>query len=148
MGLFFLVAGAFLAFNQAFLSKRFVKQFGEYPTLIIGLSLCVIGIIAITLTNNFYFFIGFYYILNLGLSLCFPTFNALISIHANPEKLGAVMGISESIGSFAMALFPVIAALLYTQIGFELYYIISTLPLIALILAIKSIRRLGTKAFE
>ena len=97
---------------------------------------------------NFYFFIGFYYILNLGLSLCFPTFNALISIHANPEKLGAVMGISESIGSFAMALFPVIAALMYTQLGFELYYIISGLPFIALILAVKAIRKLGTKAFE
>ena len=148
MGLFFLVAGAFLAFNQAFLSKRFVKQFGEYPTLIIGLSLCVIGIIAITLTDEFYIFIGFYYILNLGLSLCFPTFNALISIHANPDKLGAVMGISESIGSFAMALFPVIAALLYTKLGFELYYIISALPFIALILAVISIRRLGSKAFE
>jgi MFS family permease len=148
MGIFFLVAGTFLAFNQAFLSKRFVQKFGEYQTLIIGLSLCMVGMVAITLTINFYFFIGFYYILNLGLSLCFPTFNALISIHANPEKLGAVMGISESIGSFAMALFPVIGALMYTQLGFELYYIISGLPFIALILAVKAIRKLGTKAFE
>lgn len=148
LGYFFLVAGSFLAFNQAFLSKRFVKRFGAYKTLIIGLCLSVVGMFTITLTNNLYFFFFLYYILNLGLSLCFPTFNALISVHANPDKLGEIMGISESIGSFAMALFPVIAALLYGYIGFELYYLISALPFIGLILAIISIRKLGVKAFE
>ena len=148
LGYFFLVAGSFLAFNQAFLSKRFVKKFGAYRTLIIGLLLSVIGIFSITLTSNLYMFFFLYYILNLGLSLCFPTFNALISVHANPDKLGEIMGISESIGSFAMAIFPVIAAILYGYMGLELYYLISALPFMGLILSIISIRKLGAKAFE
>lgn len=148
LGLFFLVAGSFLAINQAFISKRFVKKFGEYPTLIIGLVLCTIGMILITLTDNLYLYCAFYYLLNLGLSLCFPTFNALISIHANPEKLGQVMGISEAIGSFSMALFPVVAAVLYGFFGFKLYYLVSVLAFTALILAVVSIRKLGRKAFE
>jgi MFS family permease len=147
LGFFMFVIGLFLAFNQAFVSKRFVKKFGEYPTLIIGLSLCAIGMFCITLTNNIYFFIGFYYILNLGLSLCFPTFNALISLHANQQKLGEIMGISESINSFAMALFPVISAIIYGFIGFNLYYFVAALPVIALIIALISIKRLGRKAF-
>lgn len=148
LGMFFLVAGSFLAFNQAFLSKQFVKKFGAYKTLIIGLTLSIIGLCSITLTKNLYFFFFLYYVLNLGLSLCFPTFNALISVHANPQKLGEIMGISESIGSFAMALFPVIAAILYGYIGFELYYLICALPLTGLILAIISIRKQGAAAFE
>ena len=148
LGFFFLVAGSFLAINQAFISKRFVKKFGEYPTLIIGLTLCTIGMFTITLTDNLYVFCALYYFLNLGLSLCFPTFNALISIHANPDKLGEVMGISESIGSFSMALFPVIAALLYGMYGYDMYYIITALALGALILAVISIRKLGRIAFE
>ena len=148
LGMFFLVAGSFLAFNQAFLSKQFVKKFGAYKTLIIGLTLTIIGLCSITLTNNLYFFFFLYYVLNLGLSLCFPTFNALISVHANPQKLGEIMGISESIGSFSMALFPVIAAILYGYIGFELYYLICALPLTGLILAIISIRKQGAAAFE
>ena len=147
LGFFMFVVGIFLAFNQAFVSKKFVKRFGEYPTLIIGLILCFFGLFSITLTSNLYLFIGFYYILNLGLSLCFPTFNALISIHADDKKLGEVMGISESIGSFAMALFPVIAATLYGIIGFELYYIVSALPLVGLIIALRAMRKLGRKAF-
>ncbi len=148
LGLFLLVAGAFLAFNQAFLSKQFIKRLGEFKTLLIGLGLSTIGLITLTLTSNLYIFIGFYYILNLGLSLSFPTFNALITIHANPKKQGEILGISESINSLATAIFPVLAAALYGIIGYRLYYIIAALPLVALFLAISSIKRLGKNSFS
>ncbi len=147
LGFFMFVVGIFLAFNQAFASKQFVKRFGEFPTLIIGLVLCFAGMFSITLTDNIYLFIAFYYILNLGLSLCFPTFNALISIHADQKKLGEIMGISESIGSFSMAAFPVVSATLYGFLGFKLYYFVSALPLIALIISLIAMRKIGRKAF-
>ncbi|MCJ8291985.1 MAG: MFS transporter [Crocinitomicaceae bacterium] len=148
LGMFLLVAGAFLAFNQAFLSKQFIKRLGEFRTLLIGLGLSTIGLVAITLTSDLYWFIGFYYILNLGLSLSFPTFNALITIHANPQKQGEILGISESINSLATAVFPVLSAALYGIIGYQLYYIIAALPLIAFILALSTIKRLGKNAFN
>lgn len=148
LGLFLLVAGAFLAFNQAFLSKLFIRRLGEFRTLLVGLALATIGIIAITMTSNLYAFIGFYYILNLGLSLSFPTFNALITIHANPKKQGEILGISESINSLATAVFPVLSAGLYGIIGYQLYYIIAILPLVAFILAMGSYKKLGKAAFK
>ncbi|MFT5780142.1 MAG: DHA1 family tetracycline resistance protein-like MFS transporter [Crocinitomicaceae bacterium] len=148
LGFFMLIVGVFLAFNQAFLSKQFIKRFGEYPTLLLGLGFCILGMFCITLSNNLYVFIGFYYFLNLGLSLCFPTFNALLSIHASPEKQGSIMGISESISSFALAVFPVVGAALFGFMGFKVYYIAVILPIIALVLAIIAIRKLGRKAFE
>lgn len=148
LGLFLLVAGAFLAFNQAFLSKIFIKRLGEFRTLLIGLGLSTIGLIAITLTSDLYIFVGFYYILNLGLSLSFPTFNALITIHANPKKQGEILGVSESISSLATAIFPVLSAALYGIIGFQLYYIIAALPLIAFLLALSSFKKLGKSAFS
>lgn len=148
LGFFMFFIGLFLAFNQAVLSKRFVKRFGEFRTLIIGLCLAVIGLFSITLTNNLWLFIVFYYFLNLGLSLCFPTFNALIAIHANPEKQGEIMGISESINSFAMAVFPVISAVLYSWLGFTLYYGIALLPLIALLISLTSLKKRGHLAFR
>ena len=143
LGVFFFVVGVFLAFNQAFLSKRFIKRFGEFKTLLIGLSLCVIGLFAITTTENLYLFIAFYYAMNLGLSLCFPTFNALISVHADPQKRGEIMGISESINSFSMAVFPVVAAALYGLIDKNLYYLMTALPLTALLLAFFTDRKLA-----
>ncbi len=145
LGLFMLVVGLFLAFNQAFLSKQFIKRFGEFKTLLIGLSFAAIGLFSITITSNLWLFVSFYYIMNLGLSLCFPTFNALISINADPKKQGEIMGISESINSFTMALFPVIAASLYGVIGYHLYHIVSILPITALVLALIGSKKLKTK---
>jgi DHA1 family tetracycline resistance protein-like MFS transporter len=136
LGFFLFVVGLFLAFNQAFVSKRFIKRFGEYKTLLIGLILCIVGLLSITMTSNLYLFIGFYYAMNLGLSLCFPTFNALISIHADKGNQGEIMGISESINSFAMAVFPVIGATLYGFIGYHLYQFMMILPFLALVLAL------------
>ncbi len=145
LGLFLLIVGVFLAFNQAVLSKLFVKQFGEYKTLLIGLSFAALGLFSITITNNLWLFVSFYYIMNLGLSLCFPMFNALISQNADPKKQGEIMGISESINSFTMALFPVVAATLYGMIGYHLYHFVSILPVTASILALIGARKMKAK---
>ncbi|MCB9232612.1 MAG: MFS transporter [Bacteroidia bacterium] len=145
LGFFMLVVGAFLAFNQAFVAKRFIQKLGEYRTLLVGLGLVFCGLFCLTLTDNLYLFIGFYYIMNLGLSLSFPTFNALISIHANPQKQGEVMGISESIASFCMAAFPIAAAAMYGWLGYEVYYLIAALPLTAFIIAFLNRNTIGSR---
>ena len=147
LGFFMFAVGSFLAFNQAFLSKRFVKRFGAFRTLLIGLLLCTVGMISLTFSRNLFLFLCCYYILNLGLSLSFPTFNALIAIHANPKKQGEIMGISESINSLAMAVFPFAAAALYGLFGYELYYFVSALPFVALVFAVSGSRKHGLKSF-
>lgn len=147
LGTFMLVVGIFLAFNQAFMSKWFVKKLGEFPTLILGLCLCALGLFTITLTNNLYLFIACYYFMNLGLSLCFPTFNALISIHADEDHKGEILGVSESITSLNLAIFPMLAAFLYQLIDETLFHITSTLPFIAATIAFIALRKLGKKTF-
>lgn len=147
LGFFMFFIGLFLAFNQAFLSKQFIKWLGEFRTLILGLALTTIGLVAITMTDVLWLFIIFYYVLNLGLSLCFPTFNALIALNANPKKQGEIMGISESINSFCMAVFPVISATLYGYFNYHLYHWITLLPLAALTLALFSLKKRGKQAY-
>lgn len=148
LGGFLFIAGAFLAFNQVVLSKVFVRKYGEFPTLLIGLALCTIGLSALTISTNFFVFVAFYYVLNLGLSLCFPTFNALIAMHANPQKQGEIMGISEGINSLSMAIFPAVSAYLYDVFGFGVYFFFSILPLVTFLIALSSYRRIGNKAFQ
>ncbi len=147
LGFFMFFIGLFLAFNQAFLSKQFIRWLGEFRTLILGFGLTTIGLVAITMTDVLWLFIIFYYVLNLGLSLCFPTFNALIAINANPMKQGEIMGISESINSFCMAIFPVISATLYGYLNYQLYHWITLLPIAALILALISLNKRGKQAY-
>ncbi len=148
LGLFMFFIGLFLSFNQAVVSKFFIKKLGAFKTLILGLVLCTIGLVAITLTQQIILFVVCYYILNLGLSLCFPVFNSIISVNADPEKQGEIMGISEAINSFSMACFPVVAALLYTVIGSNLYRCLTILPLIALFMAFRGVKKYGSKTFN
>ena len=143
LGFFMLAVGLFLSFNQAFVSKRFIAKLGEFKTLLLGLVLSAEGVVCITFTANLWLYLAFYYLLNLGLSLSFPTFNALISIHADPKKLGEVMGISESINSLAMAVSPVLVAYLYGVIGYQVYYLVALMPIIALIIAVSGRKKLG-----
>jgi MFS transporter, DHA1 family, tetracycline resistance protein len=136
LGLFMLIVGVFLAFNQVVMSKLFINKFGPAKTLIIGLGLTTIGLFCITITSNIYLYCAFYYVLNLGLSVCFPTFNSLLSTHADPQHQGEVMGISESLNSLALATFPIAAAGIYQFTSYHVYFFIAALPLLAFIIGI------------
>ena len=86
--------------------------------------------------------------MNLGLSLSFPTFNALISIHADTKKLGEVMGVSESINSFSLAIFPILGAALYGHFGFPVYYFFAALPILAFFIAFSGYKQIGKTSLK
>lgn len=138
LGTFMLFVGIFLAFNQVVVSKFFIKRLGAYKTLMIGFVCVFLGLFSITLTDNIYLFLAFYYVMNLGISLVLPTFNTLIAIHTSIKQKGQVMGISESINSLTLALFPILGASLYGWIGFHIYHFMSVLPFTALLIALFS----------
>ena len=134
LGLFMLVVGLFISFNQAILSKWFIGKIGAYQTMRLGLVLSAIGLISITLTDNLWLYIILYYSLNLGVSLAIPCFNTLLAQHADPKEAGEVMGISGSIVSLANAGIPIIAATLYGVYGTSLYLGLALLPVVALLM--------------
>jgi DHA1 family tetracycline resistance protein-like MFS transporter len=141
-GIFLLVAGIFLGFNQAVLFKKVVLKIGELYTLIIGFSLTALGLVLITLTDILWIYMILYYILNLGLSLSFPVFNSLISQHADENKQGEIMGISESIQSISNAIFPVIATAIYGFIGYNIYFFLALIPLAGSFVTMRLIKKL------
>ena len=139
-----LAVGLFMSFNQAFVAKRFIRWIGEYRTMQIGLMLSVCGLISITLTDFLWLYILLYYILNLGISLCIPCFNALLAKHANPKDAGEIMGISISILSVCNAFVPIIATALYSLYGSNLYLGLVCLPLLGLLATNRRYARLGS----
>ena len=137
LGMFMLVVGVFISFNQAVMSKWFIARLGIYSTLRLGMLLSVVGFVSITLTETLWVYILLYYILNLGIALCAPTLNSLLALRAAPKETGEVMGISESIGSLSNAIFPLIGAALYGVFGAQLYWGVAILPLLGLMISIK-----------
>ena len=144
LGLFLVIVGVFIAFNQAVVSKWFIRKFGEVHTMRFGLITCSLGLFAITLTDVLWLYIIFYFLMNLGISLSIPTFNALISQNARSGDMGEVMGIGDSIISLSNAVIPVFAASAYGLMGAGFYHLIAVLPIIALLLA----WRMTNPAFE
>jgi MFS family permease len=130
MGLFMLGVGLFLSFNQALVYKKVVAKIGEIKTLAIGFILMSFGFISITLTNNLPLYIFLYFFLNMGFSLVIPVFNSLIAQKGDKDKQGEAMGISESIRSLSNAICPILAAYLYSVMGFSFYYILAVTPLV------------------
>ena len=139
LGMFMLVVGLFISFNQAFMSKWFISRLGTYATLQLGMFLSIFGFISITLTDNLWAYILLYYVLNLGIALCAPTLNALVAQQADPKEAGEVMGISESIGSLSNAIFPLIGAALYGIYEAKLYWGVAVLPCIGLLISMRGL---------
>ncbi len=135
LGLFMLVVGIFMILNQIVVSKWFIRHFGEATTLRMGLFLCIAGLFLITMTKNFWLYVVYYYVLNLGVSLATPTFNALIAQHGRPQDMGEVMGISSSFVSISNAVLPVCATFIYASLGAVFFNLIAILPAVALLLA-------------
>lgn len=132
LGMFMLVVGLFISFNQAFVSKWWIGKVGTYRTLQWGMLLSVFGFVGITLTENLWIYIALYYVLNLGIALCAPTLSALLAKHASPKEAGEVMGIAESIGSLSNVIFPLVGAAIYGEIGSQLYWGVAILPVLGL----------------
>jgi DHA1 family tetracycline resistance protein-like MFS transporter len=135
LGLFMMVVGLFIAFNNAVVSKWFVRRFGEIQTMRMGLILCAVGLFTITLTDVLWRYFACYFVLNLGVSLSIPTVNALIAQRARTRDMGEVMGIGYSLVSLSNACLPIMAATLYGIMGGELYHLVAILPLLGFLVA-------------
>ena len=137
LGLFMLVVGIFMIVNQMVIAKWFIRRLGEKATLCVGLFLCIGGLILITLTRQFWLYVIYYYVLNLGISLATPTFYSLIAQHGEPRDMGEIMGISNSLISLANTLLPVAATYIYSAWKGDFFILIAVLPAMALLLALR-----------
>lgn len=146
LGIFFLFVGTYLVFNQLVMVKRFVSKFGNLKTLIVGLGIFSFGLIAVTLVQNLIIFMIFYYLLNLGISLVFPTAKAVLSNNTNVNEQGEVMGVDESIGSLASIASPVLGGIAYTYFGSLSIIALAVLVIFSTINLSSNFKKLGAKA--
>ena len=137
LGLFMLMVGSFLAFNQMVVVKRMMACWGSTKTLQRGLLLATIGFILITQTDSIWVYAGFYYLLNLGIAMCIPTINTILAEHGRAETMGETMGISNGIMSLSYTFVPIVAAYVYGQIGYPIYWASATLAFIGSLSVLK-----------
>lgn len=130
LGIFMFMVGGFLSFNQLVVVRRILQTWGAVKSLQIGLGLASIGFVLITQTDSIWVYAGFYYILNLGIAMCLPSFNTIFAEYAKRENMGETMGISNGLMSLSNAIVPVIGAWTYSVIGHQIYWISSICSLL------------------
>ena len=131
IGQLFLIIGLYLIVNQGLLVKRISHRIGNLRTFLIGQGLMILGLIGLLFVHNLVVFLLDAYIINLGFSLSFPTFKAVINNVVPPAEQGKINGVAESINSINAAIAPLLAGWLYLhwqRFTFSVFAVFMLLP--------------------
>lgn len=129
IGLFFMLIGVFLIFNQVFVAGYISKKIGDLKTFVLGQSALIVSQFLYVVSNSFVVFLPLAYLNNLGLSISMPTFKSLLAKSVDESKQGEIMGIDESFFSASSALSPLVATWLYSTVG-KYVFVIQALVLL------------------
>jgi MFS family permease len=99
--------------TQGYIVRKLLKVANEVSVLTSGLAITALGLIVIGFaTFPALLFLGVA-LLALGSGLVNPSTSGLISLYAEPEEQGRVLGIFRSLGSLARAITPMFAGIVF-----------------------------------
>jgi MFS family permease len=130
LGFLFLIIGALVILNQMYIAPWLSRRIGDFRALGIGLILMIIGMPLVIFVHNLVYFMLMAYIINLGYSICMPTFRTIITQSVDPTRQGDISGIDESIFALSAAIAPLFGGYLYA-VAPDLTYLIFALILLA-----------------
>ena len=134
VGLFMLFVGSFVIIDEIVLLPFFEKRFGDLGTLIIGALVLPIGLILVMFPETVLAFIPASFILTMGLALTFPTLQSVITKVADKRQEGEVQGIDTSLSAALSALAPLVAGVLYAQMGGQMFIVLAVIALIGFLI--------------
>jgi DHA1 family tetracycline resistance protein-like MFS transporter len=122
-GYLFGYIGIIMAVIQGGVVGRLASRFGEKNLLVAGTVAMLAGFFLIPLVSDFYLLLAALALTGFGIGINNPSLNSLISKRSDPGAVGAVMGVSQSMGSLARILGPMCGGVLYDKLGTGYPYI-------------------------
>lgn len=137
LGWMFAYLALLLALTQGVFVRRYSGRIGENALLPAGLLLCLLGLVVLSVSAEAPLFFTGLACVSVGMGLVSPSLTALVSRYSEPRHQGMSLGAFRSAGALGRAIGPLIAAVLYWQIGSELTYLgAAGLVLITVLLAL------------
>ena len=134
-GIMFVYIGLLLVITQGLLVRRFNPVLGEYKLSTFGLTAGVIAFILLSQSTNLLLFFIALAFMALSIGLTSPSMSALVSLSANEQEQGEILGLFRSAGSFARMVGPLLASSMYFLLGETVAYLIgAALVIVALLL--------------
>jgi MFS transporter, DHA1 family, tetracycline resistance protein len=144
VGYVFAFVGVLSVVLQGGLIGRLAQRFGEERLLLCGLALIGVGLLLLPFARALPILGLGVSGVALGMGLTQPSLNSLISRRAGREEQGEVLGVSQSVGSFARVIGPALAGFLFTDLGHNSPFEWGAgLIAVALLLAFNLFRGLG-----
>jgi len=120
--LLFVYAGVLGAIVQGGLVRRLAPRFGEARLVAAGAFLGFLALGFMPYVSGMNALLGLLAVLALGQGLASPSLSALTSKLVDPDEVGGVMGIYQSLSSLGRILGPFWAEVVYGSAGFEWPY--------------------------
>jgi MFS transporter, DHA1 family, tetracycline resistance protein len=117
VGYVFAYLGLLSAILQGGLIGRLARRFGEERLVLCGLVLIGIGFLVLPFARDLAVLGVGVSGLALGMGLTQPSLNSLISRGVGREEQGEILGISQSVGSLSRVIGPVLAGILFADLG-------------------------------
>jgi DHA1 family tetracycline resistance protein-like MFS transporter len=141
VGNFYAYGAAFYAVSSGLLIRPIVSRFKPLPVLFIALILLIVAIVPLLFFSNVALFWWYIPIQQFLASLVFPTGTTIISNSVGEDSQGEIMGILQSVDSFAFASSPLIAGA-FVGLSFQAPIVVSgAFMLLACLVLLCSYRR-------
>jgi len=126
----FVAIGLTLALVQGGLSRPLARVCGPHVTSRIGISLVIVGLMGIAISTSEWKLWLSLLPLSVGAAMVMPMLSTIVSQAVGPQQQGEVLGNFRSLGSLARAFGPMLAAILYWQVGPSAPYWVSAAVLL------------------
>jgi len=134
VGFTFFYVGLILAAMQGGLVGKLAGRFGEARLVIAGAGLISVGLIAIPLSINPPLVLVASAFLASGMGLLNPSITSLLSLHAGANERGGILGVSQSAGSLARIIGPIVAGALFDEFGRNAPYYLNAMIMAGVLL--------------
>ncbi|MDB5405862.1 MAG: tetracycline resistance efflux pump [Rhodospirillales bacterium] len=122
VGYLFAYVGILGAVIQGGLIGRLTRRFGEERLLLAGTICLLLGMLGIPLASRVPYLFVATGILSIGFAMAQPSIASLISRRAAAHEQGEVLGVSQSAGSLARVVGPLVAGFLFATLGRDAPY--------------------------
>ncbi len=142
LALMFIIYGVLGVLMQTFGVPRLTKRFNLLLILFVALLIRSVAFLAMPIWPNVIYFVSITIFFSVFNSLVQPIINTLISLNANAQQQGMVMGLNSSYLSISNGIGPVIAGVLIRQSNLASYgyplYLAGGCTLLVLLVAIQT----------
>jgi MFS family permease len=125
IGYFFAYVGVLSVFSRALLLGWMLDRFGEARLSRLGVVLLALGLGLLPLTHSYWQLALVVALMPLGTAFTFPCVTAMLSRVIPGSERGLYMGVQQTFGGAARAVFPFVAGFLFDRLGVGVPFVIA-----------------------